>query len=480
MPSLRTNVFYNGLLTVANYLFPLITYPYVSRVLGVTNIGICNFVDSIVNYFILFSMMGVSIVGVREIAAVRADRAERNRVFSSLLVLNGATTGIAAVALVIALFTVPALLPHRRMLSIGVVKLLANFLCMDWLFRGLEEFKYITSRSIIVKSLYVVAVFLLVRRPEDYPVYYLLLTLTLLANAAVNVFYARNYVSLRLTGLRFGPMSGAFFIMGLYMFLTSMYTSFNVAYLGFVSNPEQVGYYTSATKIFSMIIALFSAFTTVMLPRMSAVLSAGDRDLFLSSVSKSFTVFFTIGIPLILFMLFGSQDIVRIISGKGYEGAVVPMMTVSPLILVIAMEQILVIQVMMPMKWDRSIFVNSLIGALAGLFLNLLLARRFQAQGSAIVWLVSELVVFACALGSVSSRLSFRFPLRELLRNTAAYLPLVPLLFLLLRFGPENAFLRLGLEAVVLGVYFCALNVFVLKNAVVLDMVHAFRKRFAS
>jgi Membrane protein involved in the export of O-antigen and teichoic acid len=93
MPSIKKNFFYNGLLTVANYLFPLITYPYVSRVLGVSNIGICNFVDSIVNYFILFSMMGISIVGVREIAAVREDREARNRVFSNLIALNGLTSG---------------------------------------------------------------------------------------------------------------------------------------------------------------------------------------------------------------------------------------------------------------------------------------------------------------------------------------------------------------------------------------------------
>ena len=131
MPNIKKNFFYNGLLTVANYLFPLITYPYVSRVLGVSNIGICNFVDSIVNYFILFSMMGVAIVGVREIAAVREDREARNRVFSDLIALNGLTSCLAAVALVAALFVVPALAEYRSLLWIGVVKILANFLCMD-------------------------------------------------------------------------------------------------------------------------------------------------------------------------------------------------------------------------------------------------------------------------------------------------------------------------------------------------------------
>ena len=162
MPSIKKNFFYNGLLTVANYLFPLITYPYVSRVLGVSNIGICNFVDSIVNYFILFSMMGVAIVGVREIAAVREDREARNRVFSDLIALNCLTSGLAAVALVAALFVVPALAEYRSLLWIGVVKILANFLCMDWLFQGMEEFKYYCHKgveTIVKRSYYLFPIF---------------------------------------------------------------------------------------------------------------------------------------------------------------------------------------------------------------------------------------------------------------------------------------------------------------------------------
>jgi len=477
MPDIRKNFFYNGLLTVANYVFPLITYPYVSRVLGVTNIGICNFVDSIVNYFILFSMMGINIVGIREIAAVRDDRKARDRVFSNLMALNGLTTGIAAVALTVVLFTVPALFPYRKLLAIGVLKLLATFLCMDWLFRGIEDFKYITDRSILVKCLYVACVFLFIRRPEDYPVYFLLLTLLVVANAAINVVYSRRFVTFTPRGLQIRSQAGPYFTMGLYMFLTSMYTSFNVAYLGFVSNPEQVGYYTSATKIFSMVIAMFSAFTAVMLPRMSAVLSEGRRDEFLRYIRKTFNVLFAVGIPLVLLLLFGAGDIIRVISGKGYEGAVIPMMTIAPLILIIGIEQILVIQVMMPMKWDKAIFVNSAVGAFVGVSLNLLLVKRFLAQGSAVVWLLSEVAVFTGALLIVSKRLPLRFPLRSLLREAVACLPLVLLLYLLYQLPLENAFLRLGIAALVSGSYFLAVQCLVMKNDLVLDLLRPFRRR---
>ncbi len=462
MPSIKKNFFYNGLLTVANYLFPLITYPYVSRVLGVSNIGICNFVDSIVNYFILFSMMGVAIVGVREIAAVREDREARNRVFSDLIALNGLTSCLAAVALAVAIYVVPSLAEYRSLLWIGVVKILANFLCMDWLFQGMEEFKYITNRTILVKCLYVAGVFLLIRKPEDYPVYYLLLTLMVVLNAGINLSYARHFVSFRKKDAAPARHARPFFTMGLYMFLTSMYTTFNVMYLGFVSNTEQVGYYTSATKVFSMVIALFTAFTTVMLPRMSAVLSEGRKEEFLELVSKTFRVLFIVGVPVILLLLVGAGDVIRILSGKGYEGAVVPMRIVAPLILVIGMEQILVVQVMMPMKMDRAVFVNSAIGACVGVLLNLLLVRTLLARGSAVVWMVSELTVFLCAWMVVSRNLSLRFPLAHLMRVIAFHLPLVPVLLLFMPIG--NAFLRLGCQGVVTGLYMLAVNLLFFKD----------------
>lgn len=456
MPSIKKNFLYNGLLTVANFLFPLITYPYVSRVLGVSNIGICNFVDSIVNYFILFSMMGVSIVGVREIAAVRGDREARSRVFSDLIALNGLTSVAAAVALAGAILFVPSLAPYRNLLWIGVVKILANFLCMDWLFRGVEEFKYITNRTILVKCLYVAGVFLFIRQPGDYPLYYLLLTLMVVLNACVNLPFSRRFVSFRGRGIEWARHARPFFTMGLYMFLTSMYTTFNVTYLGFVSGAEQVGYYTSATKVFSMVIALFTAFTTVMLPRMSAVLSEGKKKEFLELVSKTFRVLFIVGVPVILLLLVGAGDVIRVLSGKGYEGAVVPMRIVAPLILVIGMEQILIVQVMMPMKLDRAVFVNSAIGAGVGVLLNLLLVRYLLAQGAAIVWMVSELVVFLCAWFVVSRRLSLRFPLGDLAKVIAYHLPLVPVLLLFL--PVRNAFVRLGCQGVATGLYMAAIN----------------------
>ena len=471
MPDLKKNFFYSAVLTLANYVFPLITYPYVSRVLGVTGIGMCNFVDNIVNWFIVFSTMGIFVIGVREIAAVRSGRQERSEVFSSLLALNGLMTLAAAAVLSIAIFVIPSLVSYRKLLLLGVAKLIAHSLSLEWFFRGLEEFKYITNRSIIIKTLYVAAVFLFVRQPGDYGIYYLLLTLTVIANTLVNAQYARRFVSFSLKGIDMKRFALPFFILGLNYVLTSFYSTLNVIYLGFVQGAEQVGYYTSATKILTIVTALISAFTTVMLPRMSAVLTEGRMNEFRAYVNNAFRILFLVGIPAVFLLMILSPDIVRVISGAGYEGAVVPMRIIAPMLLIAGLDQILIMQIMMPMKQDRRIFVNSAIGAAVGILLNLALVRTMGAKGSAVVWLCAEAAVCIAAMVAVFGKDGITFPGRNVLQMFLLYVPLFFVLFGIGSIPMGNAFLRLGVAGLLTLGYFFVVSCRILKDPLVLGLV---------
>jgi len=470
MPSLKKNFFYSAFLTLANYVFPLITYPYVSRVLGVTNIGICNFVDGVVNYFILFSMMGISVVGVREIAASRDNQQQKDSTFSGLLSLNAATSLVAALALLASIFLFPKLYAYKELMGIGVIRLISNFLCIEWLFKGLEDFRYITFRSIVIKSLFVVAVFVFIRKPEDYGLYYLLLCLSILVNALVNIIHSRRFVSFTWKRISLRSLAGPYFLIGLYSIMTSMYTTFNVIFLGFASTDEQVGFYSSATKIFSMVIALFSAFTSVMLPRMSSVLAEGLEGEFRRIVQKVLRVLFCLGVPMILLIEAEAGDIIRIISGEGYEGAVLPMRIIAPLVLVICIEQVLVLQTMMPKKYDREVLVNSIIGASVSIILNTLLVRRLEAVGSSIVWLSSEMIVMLGAVWVVSHRAQIHFPLRSLLVEFGKYIILAALLWLTVLI-PCPFYVRFIISCAVTAAYFLLLNFFVVPNPEVKDLL---------
>lgn len=469
----KKNFLYSAILTISNYIFPLLTYPYVSRVLGVTNIGICNFVDSIINYFILFSMMGVSILGIREIASSTNDSIKQGRVFSSIFALNGIATLIMLALLLISICIVPEFREYKDLMYIGASKLVANLFLVEWFYKGIENFKYITNRTIIVKCLYVASVFIFVKTADDYPTYFLLLALMVIVNAAINFPYACTKIKFSLKGVILIPYIRPFFTMGCYMLLTSMYTSFNVAYLGFVSSPEQVGYYTTATKIFSIILAIYSAFTGVMMPRMSALYAEGNIDEFKRLINKSTQLLISFAIPVVIFTMLYAPEIIYLISGEGYEGAYLPARIIMPLILIIGYEQVLVIQILMPTKQDRAILTNSIIGASAGIIANLILVKHLQSTGSAVVWLLSEITVFISALYAVKKILALNIPITHIAKIFIWYIPIGMIIILLKTYIIESQYISLLFGSVLMGFYTFFILYYVERNAILRNIVNS-------
>lgn len=474
--SIKKNFLYSSVLTTANYIFPFITYPYVSRVLGVSNIGICNFVDSIINYFVLFSMMGIGTIGIREVAKHKANRQELNKAFSSLLLLNTLSTTLMLVCLVVCIYTVPKLYEYRQFMWVGAGKLVFNYLLIEWLYKGLEDFRYITIRSLILKVMYVASVFIFVRTRDDYFVYYLLVALMIAANAVLNLLHSRRFVSFSLTGISLSRHTSACLILGVYGLLTSMYTSFNVAYLGFVHGETEVGYYTTATKIYAILLALYSAFTGVMLPRMSSLISEQRYEEFKQLLRRSLNLLLTFSVPIVFFCIVMAPQIIAVISGSGYEGAITPMRIAMPLMLIVGYEQILIIQALMPLKADKQILRNSVCGAAVGLTLNFLLVPTLRSVGSTIVWMASEIVVLCSAQRGVNKIIGHRFPYRIFVGNILFYLPMLLLLILLGR-HIRAALPSLAVCGVVMVAYAYVLNVHIIKNKEVINLIEVIRKR---
>ena len=397
MTSLKKNILYSGILTTANYIFPLITYPYVSRVLGVANIGVCNFVDSIINYFLILSALGIGVVGIREIAKNKGDKVKLQKTFSQLFTINTISTSIALLVLLVAMHTVGKLHENYELLWIGVLKLVFNYLLIEWFYKGLEDFKYITNRTIWVRSLYVISVFLLVKTSQDISIYYFLTSAIIIINAAINVLYARKYVKFTFCLSALKEYSKAICVFGLYNILTSMYTTFNVAYLGFVSTDTQVGYYTTSTKIHTIILMAFTAITGVLMPRIAAILSEKRYDEYKRLIKKSIHMLLLFAIPCVIIIEFFAPLIIRIIAGAGYEGAIAPLRIIAPLILIIGIEQILITQSLIPMGKDKAVLINSIMGATVGILANIIIVPHLDSIGSAIAWLTAEIAVMLSA-----------------------------------------------------------------------------------
>lgn len=468
--SIKKNFFYSSILTTSSYIFPFLTYPYISRVLGVNNIGICNFIDGIINYFILFSMMGIATIGIREVAKNKDNKQELNKTFSSIFILNTILTTIILIVYLIAIQVMPQLHQYKELAYIGIIKLIGNYLLVEWLFTGLEDFKYITKRTLTVKIIYVTCIFIFIRDTDDYPCYFLLSMLMVGINALFNQMYARRFITLTLRKLEFKPYFKSIMILGCYTILTSMYTSFNVAYLGFVTDTIQVGYYSTATKIYTILIALFTAFSSVMLPRMSSLLNEGKIDEFKQMVNKSTDALFTFSLPVIIMSIVFAPQIIHLIAGKGYEGAILPMRIVMPLMLVIGFAQIMVIQILMPLRKDNVILFNSILGASCGIILNLLLVRHWGATGSAMVWIISELVVTLSAFYYVHKYIDYIFPWRKLSKDIILHLPLLAL-YLLVFHTDFSLILQLTMASIIFIIYTFILQYQILKNEVIISMI---------
>ena len=471
MPSIKKNFAWSTILTIAGYIFPFITFPYVTRVLGVEGIGANQFAESTVAYFSIFAMLGTGTVGIREIAKARGNREELSKVFCGLLYINLISTLLAIVALVVCVNIIPTFASHANMLYIGTAKLLCTTLTIEWFFKGLEDFRYITLRAIIIRLFYVVSVFVFVRSPEDYVIYFVLSTLTVVINAIVNLVYAHRFVFFTIHSIPIRRFMTPFFSLGIYLILTQMYGSFNVIFLGANCGDVEVGYYSTTVKLYNIIMSVFSAFTGVMMPRMSSLLSEGKNDEFIRMTTKSIDILLLFCIPLIVFTEVYAPQIIRIIAGEGYEGAILPMRIVMPLMLIIGYEQIIIVQMLMPMGKDNAILTNSVVGAFVALVLNLSLVPLLSSVGTSIVWCSCEVAVAISAQYFVTKYLGYRFQTRKILIWVAEYLP-VFFPCLVANCLIENKMLSFFVGIIIVASYFVVVELYIKKTPILLDNIH--------
>lgn len=461
-PSIKKNFAYKSVLTLSTYLINFITFPYVARVLGVERIGLVNFVDNTVNYFLLFATMGVGLLGVREIAAVKEDKKRRDQVYSNVLALNLLFTLVSLGIYLLCIATIPKLRQYDELFYIGTAKILFTVFLVEWYFTGVENFRYITLRSILIKVLYIISVFLFVRDTSDYRLYFILTVGVVVLNALINQFYIRRFVRIRWRDIQLFKYLKQNVTLGIYTLMTSMYLTFNVMYLGLVSNNTEVGYYTTAFKLYSVVLGFFSAFTNVMLPRMSSLLANGEKDRFQELVNRSFSVMSTCCIPLILCSMIMAPQIVYILSGPGYEGAILPMRIIMPAAFAVGVAQVLAIQVLMPMKKDKVLLMASIIGAVVSLLINLLVVPSVASVGSAIVLVCSEAVVTGTYVVYVLSKGLAWIPIKVIGKSVSYSLPCTVVCWGCGRWI-ENAFVGVIYTVILVGIvwgikHLCGVN----------------------
>lgn len=403
--SIRNNFKYSLILTLSTYLVPLLVFPYISRVLGAERIGAIDTVDGIIDYLVLFSMMGMQALGIREIARHKDDKAELQSAFNDLFWLNAITMVVALVILCFATCFVPELQQRGRLLLIGSFKLVANLFWIEWFYRGLENFRYITIRSIIVRLLFVASVFIFVRDEGDFAIYYLLFVGIVVLNAFCNWTYRSRLVSLSLRHVNLRRYLKPFMMLGIFAILSAIYTKLTLPILSFLCGDEQAGYYSVAVRMYQVIIALISSLISVLIPRMSVLIKQERWDVVNHYYTKAIKLLVVLAALIIIIMEILAPYVIYIFAGKGFEPAILPMRLVMIQVLVVGLEQILVLQLLIPLREDKTIVKCGLCGSLTWLLLTFILIPRFQCVGAAIVWIASETMVLILAARKVNKKL---------------------------------------------------------------------------
>jgi O-antigen/teichoic acid export membrane protein len=450
--NIKRNLAYSTVLTMSTYLVPLIVFPYISRVLGVEGIGIVDTVDNMIDYCILFSMMGLSSVGVREIAKNKDNPQALSQTFTDLFALNLCSTLLIAVVFCGVVLMSPRLQDYGLLIPIGILKLTANLFWIEWLYTGLEDFRYITLRSIILRTAFIVSVFLFVQTQADVVTYYALFVGITVGNAVCNWCHKRTYLHWDIRRANIRRFLVPFFMLGIFAMLSAVYAKLSLPVLNFITDNEEAGNFATATRVYRVVIALVSTLTGVMIPRMSVLMEENRFDMVRHYTDVAFRLLFLFAFPLICFVELFAPDIIRLFAGPGFEGAILPMRITMFQLLVIGSEKIIVLQLLIPLRKDRTIVKAGLAGVVVWGLLTVLLVPCLQSVGTSLVWVAAELVVLIIAAMESSRSLSIRFPFTLLLKSVLYALPYL-LVGVLVLWLTDSPLLRILMSILLFMIY---------------------------
>ncbi len=392
--SIKFNFIMNGILAASTIIFPLITFPYISRVLLVEGNGKVAFASSVINYFSMIASLGIPTYGIRACAKVRGDKEKLSHTVQELLIINIVTTAISLAAFLVSLAVIPEFYAEKELMLINAVSMILSTLGVTWLYNALEQYAYITVCSMAFKVLGIALMFLCVRGPEDYIVYGAVSVVAGSGSYLLNLINMRKYVSLKKTGkydfrqhikpiLIFFTMSAAI----------NVYTNLDIVMLQFMKGDAAVGYYNTAIKIKTILTTLLTSLGTVLLPRLSYYTQMGNEDAFRKTIGKAANFVVLAGVPLMIYFSMFAEECIVFLASEEFLRSTVSMIILMPTVLLIGLSNITGIQVLTPKNQEKKVLCSILWGAAIDFLLNLLLIPHYNEAGAAAATLAAELAV---------------------------------------------------------------------------------------
>lgn len=400
--SVKFNFVMNTILTVSAMIFPLVTYPYVTKILGPSGIGTVSFANSVVTYFSMFAQLGIPTYGIRACAKVRDNRQELSRVTQEILMINLVTCVISYLLFFATLQAVPQLREEKSLYLVMSTMILFNSIGAEWLYKGMEQYRYITLRSVLFKFIALVGMFLLIHQPEDYVIYGGITIFASVGSNLLNLINLKWLVDVKPVGdYQFRRHLRPIFVFFAMSIATTVYTNMDNVMLGFLKGTTENGYYDAAVKIKNILVGVVASLGTVLLPRMSYYVEQGDKKAFVQATQRALRFVFLVSVPLCVYFILFARPSIYLLSGKAFEASIGPMQLIMPTLVLIGLTNIMGIQILVPTGREKQVLYSEIAGAVVNVAANALLIPSLGAAGAAIGTVMAEVVVLVVQIAAL-------------------------------------------------------------------------------
>jgi O-antigen/teichoic acid export membrane protein len=382
LASLKKNLVYNYILSASQVLLPIISIPYLSRILTPDGIGRVSFIDSFTYYFISIAEFGIVVYGMRAIARQRDDRIARGNLVAELLALHVVTSGIALLLYAIAVAFAWKHIQDIRLLLFSVSYLLVNFFACEWYFLGMEQFRYITLRSLATRLLGLGSIFILVKGPEDYYVYYGIIVTAAILNSLWNNYYLFKEVPVRFKGINWKQHIAYTKFTWLISLTYGITLLLDNVFLQLVSTAAAVGYYAFSMKIVRASTVLLTDSLLVFFPRIVALIREGNKAQLQAVVARNIQLMVFFAVPLSIGIFLLAEQLIVTFLGNQFMAAVtdVRILTLFPFLR--TYNLFLSKQILIAYDQEKLYLRGLLVGGLCFMALSLLLSYYFADVGA--------------------------------------------------------------------------------------------------
>lgn len=387
--SVRTNYLYNLIYQITAILLPLITMPYVSRVLGPQGVGTNSLTNANTQYFMLLGTLGITMYATKKIATVRENRRKLRQTFWEIFSIKFIGCMISYIIFVLVLGIRSSLGLYYMLQGFFI---LSSAIDISWYFVGIEDFKNASIRSFLVKIISVFLIFIFVKDSNDLWQYILINSLTMFIGQFVMWIYVdKSTFSFKsLDKLKLRRHITPILVLFIPQVATQIYTVLDKTMLGVFSPTVEVGYYDQSQKIVRILLTILTSLGTVMMPRIASLISKNQHDIVKNTLKKSFTIISFLAIPIAFGIMGVSDRFIPMFFGYEYL-SVIPLLKISSiLVIIIGVGNVFGTQYMIAVGKNKEYTISVCVGAAVNFILNLILIPKFSALGAVIATVSAE------------------------------------------------------------------------------------------